>query len=49
MGLPNNISFKKTCWLACCVQVWSIGTVSMTKVKVMWVRADGPGAVKNEC
>jgi hypothetical protein len=22
---------------------------SVTKVKVMWIRADGPGAVKDKC
>jgi hypothetical protein len=30
------------------VQVWSAGTVVDGKVKVKWVRADGPRATKDE-
>jgi hypothetical protein len=35
------------CRLACGVQVWSTKTMTTSNVKVMRVRADGPGAVKD--
>jgi hypothetical protein len=40
--------YVQPCGSACGVQVWSIGTVVQTEVKVTWARADEPGAVKNE-
>jgi hypothetical protein len=37
------------CLLAYGVQVGAQGWWSMAKVKVMWVRVDGPGSMKDEC
>ena len=44
-GVSRVVLCRATCFLACGAQAWK----SEAEVKVMRVRADGPGAVKDGC